>query len=66
MDPGRFASARVLWGVSVFLLQPNVRGRFHFLRGFFPRLGLASLLAWVLGPSSPLGCFGKIFGKVLC
>ena len=65
MDPGRFVSAGVHWGVSVFLLQPNLRGRLHFLRAVRP-LGLASSLAWVSGSLLLWVVLGKFFGTVLC
>ena len=59
MDPGRFVSAGVHWGVSVFLLQPNLRGRFHFL-GCSPfRSCIFSCMG--VGLSPPLGDFGNFF-----
>ena len=65
MDPGRFASAGVHWGVSVFLLQPNLRGRLHFSRAVRP-LGLASFLAGVSGSLLLWVVLGQNFGTVLC
>ena len=64
MNPGRFVSAGVHWGVSVFLLQPTLRGRIHFLGFFALRSCIFSCTG--VGLSPPLGCFGQIFGMVLC
>ena len=59
MDPGRFVSAGVHWGVSVFLLQPNLRGRHHFLRAVGPFRSCISSCVGVGVP--PLGCFWENF-----
>ena len=59
MNPGRFVSAGVHWGVSVFLLQPTLRGRIHFL-GFFALRSCISSCTGV-GASFSSGLFRENF-----